>query len=468
VLVNSPQKVAEIPETVAYARVSSREQAENSAALDQQIARLKSAGAELVLADVESGREGKESDRPNFQKLMHWVRGGLVKRVILTRLDRLSRSLPTLRKTLDEFQQAECTLIALDDNIDLSTAAGKFHVNMLGALAEMESDRLSERISRGKEHFRKEKRASHPPFGYVVRDYRHYPDRNPFLCRLEEQKTYSKADMARDLIEHYITYKSLNGSCRYFAERFGYSKFWQTALRKWLTSPTLQGDLVYFPKSKTPEIHPNIHEPLMTRDEGRTIKEILAFNHKVGGFGHRRGVYSLTGLVRCQCGGGCIVANGSGGKYKYFICAGTRMGKCNLKRGVRLEALETAVINALTERAEAIAQFADTTSVEEPPEIKDLREQLAGLEQVATATKNVNPAISEAIRKLRSQIEQLQQQIQTQGAIDTGNRELLTLVASRSDFWVEQETLQKQRFFRALIDYVLMSDGQILQVALKV
>ena len=81
------------------------------------------------------------------------------------------------------------------------------------------------------------------------------------------------------------------------------------------------------------------------------------------------------------------------------------MGKCNLKRGVRLEALEAAVIDALTERAGAIAQFADTTPVEEPPEIKDLGEQLAGLEQVATATKNVNPVISEAIRKLRNQIE---------------------------------------------------------------
>jgi len=37
---------------IAYARVSSREQAENSAALDRQIARLKAAGAELVLADT--------------------------------------------------------------------------------------------------------------------------------------------------------------------------------------------------------------------------------------------------------------------------------------------------------------------------------------------------------------------------------------------------------------------------------
>ncbi|MEH2126590.1 recombinase family protein [Nostoc sp.] len=102
---NSQEKIVKIPEVIAYARVSSREQAENSAALDRQIARLKAAGAELVLADTESGREGKEDQRSNFQQLMQWVRGGLVKRVIITRLDRLSRSLPTLRKVLTELQE---------------------------------------------------------------------------------------------------------------------------------------------------------------------------------------------------------------------------------------------------------------------------------------------------------------------------------------------------------------------------
>lgn len=110
--------------------------------------------------------------------MMESVRRGSVKQVFITRLDRLSRSLPTLRKVLDEFQKSNCTLIALDDNIDLSTAAGKFHVNMLGALAEMESDRLAERIRRGKEHFRQQKRASHAPFGYKIENFRHVPERD--------------------------------------------------------------------------------------------------------------------------------------------------------------------------------------------------------------------------------------------------------------------------------------------------
>ncbi|MFB2834449.1 hypothetical protein [Floridanema evergladense] len=49
------EKIAEIPEIIAYARVSTVEQSQNSHALEQQIARLKSTGVELVLVDVESG-----------------------------------------------------------------------------------------------------------------------------------------------------------------------------------------------------------------------------------------------------------------------------------------------------------------------------------------------------------------------------------------------------------------------------
>ncbi|BAY61181.1 hypothetical protein NIES22_12420 [Calothrix brevissima NIES-22] len=465
---NSQDKIAKIPEVIAYARVSSREQAENSAALDQQIARLKAAGAELILVDTESGREGKESQRSDFQKLIKWVRGGLVKRVIITRLDRLSRSVLTLRKVIKEFQDSECVLVALDENIDMSNAGSKFNVNMLCALAEMESDRLSERIRRGKEHFRKEKRASHPPFGYMVKDYRFYPNREPFLCLLADKKEYSKADMARDLVEHYITKKSLNEGCRYFQNRYGYSEFWQTAFKKWLTSPVLQGDLVYYPKSKNPEIHPNTHEALISREEAQTIKEIIEFNRKVGGFGHRRGVYPLTGLVKCECGGGCVVATGSKGVIKYFVCARVRLGRCERKHSVKIEELENAVIEALISRAGEIALFANLGFVEESPELQDLRIQLAELEALTNSRRNVNPAISEAIRKLRNQIEQLQQQTQNQDQIEINNRELLRLVASRHDFWAEQDTSQKQKFFRALVDHVLVSNGKILQVVLKV
>ncbi|MEH1931548.1 recombinase family protein, partial [Nostoc sp.] len=137
---------------IGYARVSSREQAEDTNALEQQISRLDDAGAKHILSDVE---KGKKDDRPQYQELMRLVEAGKVKTVFITRIDRITRSLPTLRKIVDVFQKYDVNLVILDQKLDLSTPQGKLMLNMLGVLAEWEVDLLSERIKRGKEHQRK-------------------------------------------------------------------------------------------------------------------------------------------------------------------------------------------------------------------------------------------------------------------------------------------------------------------------
>ncbi|MFO0194853.1 MAG: recombinase family protein, partial [Pseudanabaena sp.] len=104
---------------IGYARVSTREQSENSHALEQQIARLKAAGATEIYSDVESG---SKNSRPKFKQLIADCKLGRISEVIVTRLDRLTRSLVTLRKTIDQLKDAGVSLVALDDSIDTSTA----------------------------------------------------------------------------------------------------------------------------------------------------------------------------------------------------------------------------------------------------------------------------------------------------------------------------------------------------------
>jgi len=105
---------------IGYARVSSREQSENSHALEQQIARLRAAGAKDIYTDIESG---SKNSRPKFKQLITDCKLGKISEVIVTRLDRLTRSLVTLRKTVDQFKDSGVVLRALDDSIDTSTAA---------------------------------------------------------------------------------------------------------------------------------------------------------------------------------------------------------------------------------------------------------------------------------------------------------------------------------------------------------
>ena len=98
-IINSEEEMG--PLNIGYARVSSREQAENTQALEQQIARLKDAGAKQILSDVE---KDKKDDRPQFLELMRLVEAGRVRTLIITRIDRITRSLPTLRKLVDSIR----------------------------------------------------------------------------------------------------------------------------------------------------------------------------------------------------------------------------------------------------------------------------------------------------------------------------------------------------------------------------
>lgn len=147
-----------------YARVSNREQQINSNALDQQVERLKRAGAEEVFIDVESGYKGRR--REGLEKVMALVRSLQVEQVIITRIDRLSRKSKQAFALVEEFIQSGVVLRCLDEPIDLSTASGKMATGMLIILAQHHSDQKSEAVKHGWEHLRQRGVAMNPPFGY--------------------------------------------------------------------------------------------------------------------------------------------------------------------------------------------------------------------------------------------------------------------------------------------------------------
>lgn len=330
----------------------------------------------------------------------------------------------------------------------------------------MESDRLSERILNGKEHFRACMRASHAPFGYRVNNYRYELDTEPFLCLIKDQNEYSKAEMAYDLVENYLERKSLNGTCRYFTDRWGYDEFWASALRRWLTSQTLQGHLVYFPKSEKPIVNLNTHEPLITPEQASQIKEVIAFNHKIGGFGATRGKYPLTGLVVCsECGIKWVVGNGSKGEYKYFLCPKARKHACSQKKSIRQEVLEQAVIATLTAKAQELSERAAmSTTPTEPPELKELRSQLAGLE----AIPGYNSTIEQAKEEITRQIQNLTYSSTLDQTVNEEDQNFLKQVFSEPDFWSSLLTEGKQRVFRRLVDRVEVRNGTVVAVHLRV
>jgi site-specific DNA recombinase len=472
---------------IGYARVSTREQSENSHALEQQIARLKAAGATEILQDIDTGSNDK---RPNFIILMQLIKENAIQELIVTRIDRLTRKLRTILEIRDIFEKSSCNFRALDDSIDLSSPGGKFHLNLLGSLAEMETDRLGERVRHGWNAMRKDKRVAVAPFGYLVTpESKLGLDHRELLCLLETKETLAPVDLARDLIEFFLEAKTLRGCLRLFNEKYGIRRYnngsgrktWNTlsfshsGLSTWLKNPTLLGH-TYYPlkrgratKEQDWEIYTNTHEPIMSIDERYQIEQIIQANRLVKGYGTSKRRHAVAGLAICsECRSTMYSVAGTRGKTPgynyYFQCKRWRSRECSQKITIRVEIVENAVIEALAAKAEELANRveSETPNIGNIAEIEKLQAQLAGLEKLGD-----NPALTQAKREIERQIYSLQMKSNQTIATDKQKRKLLLQAFQDKTFWSNLELEDKKRLFHEFIDRVLVLNGQIVEIVLK-
>jgi DNA invertase Pin-like site-specific DNA recombinase len=103
----------------------------------------------IELEYVDDGISGAGKARPALDALTHDARRGRFEIVVAWRLDRLGRSLRSLVLLLDGLTEAGIAVASVDDGIDLSTAAGRFQVHILGALAEYERTMIGDRVRMG-------------------------------------------------------------------------------------------------------------------------------------------------------------------------------------------------------------------------------------------------------------------------------------------------------------------------------
>lgn len=125
---------------VGYARVSSTDQD-----LTIQNEALKSAGCEKVFAEKKSGVQ--QEGRTQLEACLDYLREGDT--LIVTRIDRLSRSLRDLQNLIHDLKENGIHLKATEQPIDTSTAAGHAFFNMLGVFAEFETTLRKERQLEG-------------------------------------------------------------------------------------------------------------------------------------------------------------------------------------------------------------------------------------------------------------------------------------------------------------------------------
>ena len=121
------------------ARVSTRDQS-----LDAQLDALADAGAEKVFEEKSSGKNRK---RPELERMLEQLRTGDV--VVVTKYDRLARSLPDLLDIVGNIRERGAGFRSLGEDIDTTTPSGRLIFHVFASIAEFERERIVERTHEG-------------------------------------------------------------------------------------------------------------------------------------------------------------------------------------------------------------------------------------------------------------------------------------------------------------------------------
>lgn len=254
--------------TVAiYVRVSTEEQAKEGFSIGAQREMLKSycksQGWTNYKFYVDEGISAKDTERPQLQLMLDHIKEGMIKKVLVYRLDRMTRSVLDLHKLLETFEENDCTFVSSTEPYDTSTAVGRLFITLVAAMAQWERENTGERISMVlNEKAKRGEWLAQAPFGFKKVDKQLFHD--------EKQMPILK-DMIKKTKEGY----SMRQLANYLNDSGtpplrGYQ--WHIAsILAMLKNPALYGAMRW-----KGEIIEGTHEGIMTKEDHDHLLKILS------------------------------------------------------------------------------------------------------------------------------------------------------------------------------------------------
>lgn len=297
-----------------YPRVSTQEQALNGHSIDEQIERMnkycEAMGWKVYKTYTDAGYSGANTNRPALQRMIKDIEAGKIDKVLVYKLDRLSRSqLDTLYLIEKVFLANNVDFVSMNENFDTSTPFGRAMIGILAVFAQLEREQIKERMMMGKEA-RAKKGLYHGsncyPIGY---DYI-----NGHLVPLEFEAIQIKM-----IFEMYAEGKAPLTIAEYlnnngYTTRYG--RWNDITVRKILRRKTYLGYIKYHD-----DWYKGEHEALISEDLFNTVQKI--FDQRTEDYSYykrREGRVNsyLGGMLFCDC---------CGGKYSKIISNSTKNGK---------------------------------------------------------------------------------------------------------------------------------------------
>lgn len=421
-------------------------------------------GAYEVFQD--KGYSGKNTDRPRFQEMIAHIRKGEVKRVIVYKLDRISRSILDFANMMEDFQQHNVEFVSCTEKFDTSTPMGRAMLNICIVFAQLERETIQMRVtdayaSRSKYGFFMGGRI---PLGYELSPYmingkktsrysivpaeaetvrfifesyaepttslsdvalrlnrngiktkNGYPWDGSIVAAVIKNPAYVKADL--DVYEFFKAQGSvLVNDARDFAGTNGCYLYNSHGTTKNKRLSLVGQTLVLAP-----------HEGIIPSDIWLKARRKCLNNKAIFRPAKAKNSW-LIGKIKCaKCGHALAVRINNGGVNKYFLCSyHIRTHACEGIGCADGEAIENYVLQAMRERVAELGNIQCQPKKADSPQLIELRlkdqaisEEIKSLmDKVATANSVLMEYINERIIALDTEHKAIQSKIRELSVID--------------------------------------------------
>ena len=370
----------------------------------------------------EKGFSGKNTERPQFLQMMRDIENNKITKVIVYKLDRISRAILDFANMMETFEKYNVNIISCNDPIDTTTPTGRAMLNVTMTFAQLERETIQQRLkdsfySRGRKGYYL---GGHAPFGYKKVD-----------TILNNKKTYKfepEIIQAPQLYDMYLKYGetdiSLGGLCEQLninGVKTYWNGFWNpSALGYTLRNPVYvkaDADVYLYLKNKGAIMNNDVDDYLGENGcyiyadrKGLTRGKFSDLNNNYVTIAPHIGIIPSNMWLRCQykldknkqiknngkgshswlsgllkCGYCKMAANVVKNKKdnRYIQCTGRKLKICyEKKRVIKVEEIEIEVQGQLLQRIERIKNEEPTIIIaEENTEVNNLKIQLVQIEE---------------------------------------------------------------------------------------
>ena len=438
-----------------YIRVSTIRQAEEGFSLDAQTSKLISFSQqndyEIYKIYSDAGKSGKDTNRPGFQEMMNDMKKGLFNKVLVVKLDRISRSVIDLELMIKEMQSYNVSFESASEKIDTGSAMGMLFIRLLGIFAQFERERITERVN---DAFTEMVAEGNPitgvqPMGYKIATI----DGSKRVVKNEDE-----AAMVEDMFNYFLQCQSVRKLVIYLKDKYN-KKIDYTNMKKILVNTKYYG---YYENNGI--VNENYCEPYLSKEEWVKVQDALSKNVRSGSKIHE---YIFSGLVECDtCGhsltGHTLVQNKRGKRYEYptYVCNHYKLNKtCTNGKVFRETMIESYLLdNFLPKLDEYLVEINASSNGEQEvtTNIDSLKDEFDRLNHMYLKGRISQKFYDEEYERLTNEIEK--------ASVNPPTKEISHLLQLKEinlkEYYNTMDKVSKRAFWRKYIDTIVVTEDK--------